>query len=69
MAALGRIGDSASAEVLWKVIDSQERATLRIKKSVITEPFSAKDIDTLVATKSRAIEKLSVFIAKEIKIL
>jgi uncharacterized lipoprotein YmbA len=53
-------------EVFWKVIDPQQTTTLRIKRSVITEPFTATDYDTLVATKSRAIEKLSQIITKEI---
>ena len=64
----GRMGKGDGLlEVLWKVIDPQERTTLRIRKSVITEPFTATDYDTLVATKSRAIEKLSQIITKEIK--
>ena len=64
----GRMGKGdVLLEVLWKVIDPQERTTLRIRKSVITEPFTATDYDTLVATKSRAIEKLSQIITKEIK--
>jgi uncharacterized lipoprotein YmbA len=64
----GRMGKGdVLLEVLWKVIDPQETATLRIRKSVITEPFSAKDFDTLVATKSRAVEKLSILISQEIK--
>ena len=56
-------------EVLWKVIDAQKKTMLRMKKSVITEPFTATDYDTLVAAKSRAVEKLSKFISEEIKTL
>lgn len=64
----GRMGKGdVLLEVLWKVIDPQQKTTLRIKKSVITEPFTASDYDTLVATKSRAVEKLSKFIAQNIK--
>ena len=66
----GRIGKKdVLLEVLWKVIDSQDKTTLRIKKSVITEPLMATDYDTLVAAKSRAIKKLSDIISKEINIL
>jgi len=53
-------------EVLWKVIDPQKNTTLRMKKSVITEPFTATNYNTLVAAKSRTIGKLSEFISKEI---
>ncbi|MGD8493351.1 MAG: PqiC family protein [Desulfobacterales bacterium] len=63
----GRMGKGdVLLEVFWKVIDPQQTTTLRIKRSVITEPFTATDYDTLVATKSRAIEKLSQIITKEI---
>ncbi len=54
-------------EVLWKVVDAQNNTTLRMKKSVVTEPFTATNYNTLVAAKSRTIGKLSEFISKEIK--
>ena len=53
-------------EVFWKVIEPQKQATLRIKRSVIREPLPARDYDTLMVTKSLAIEKLSFLIAQEI---
>jgi hypothetical protein len=62
----GRTGKAnVLLEVLWKVVDPQQKTTLRIKKSVITEPFAAMNYDTLVAAKSRAVENLSKLIAKE----
>ncbi|MGD9089813.1 MAG: PqiC family protein, partial [Desulfobacterales bacterium] len=46
----GRMGKGdVLLEVFWKVIDPQQTTTLRIKRSVITEPFTATDYDTLVA--------------------
>ena len=53
-------------EVFWKVIEPQKQTTLRIKRSVIKEPLPAKDYDTLMVTKSQAIEKLCILIIKEI---
>lgn len=64
----GRMGKGdVLLEVLWKVVDVQNNTTLRMKKSVITEPFTVTDYNTLVAAKSRTIGKLSKVIAKEIK--
>ena len=66
----GRLGKGdVLLEVLWKVIDPRQKATLRIKKSVISEPLTAEDYDTIVATKSLAIQKLSKIISKEINAL
>ncbi|MBT8363487.1 MAG: PqiC family protein [Deltaproteobacteria bacterium] len=64
----GRMGKGdVLLEVLWKVVDVQNNTTLRMKKSVITEPFTVTDYNTLVAAKSRTIGKLSKVISKEIK--
>lgn len=66
----GRMGQGeVLLEVLWQIIDSQNQATLRIKKSVIREPLAATDYDTLVAAKSRAVEKLSKYISQEFNML
>ena len=63
----GRMGQGeVLLEVLWQIIDPQNQATLRIKKSVIREPLAAKDYETLVATQSQAIQKLSELIVKQI---
>jgi uncharacterized lipoprotein YmbA len=56
-------------EVFWKVIEPQKRTTLLIKRSAIKEPLTATDYQTLIATKSRAIAKLSKLITKEINSL
>ncbi len=53
-------------EVFWKVIEPQKQAPLRIKRTVIREPLPAKDYDTLMITKSQAIEKLCKLIVHEI---
>ena len=66
----GRMGqEEVLLEVLWQIIDPQNQATLRTKKSVIREPLAATDYETLVATQSRAIQKLSELIIQQISSL
>lgn len=63
----GRWGQDVLLEVFWRVIEPQKQTTLLAKKSVIKEPFSAKDYETLISTKSRAVATLSRKIAREIQ--
>ena len=65
----GRMGKDVVLEVFWKVIDPQNNATLRFKKSVIKEPLPDETYDTLIVTKSRAVEFLSIIIVNEINSL
>ena len=53
-------------EVLWKVIDPQKQKTLIVKKSVINEPFTATDYDSLIVAKSQAVSFFSDKIVQEI---
>lgn len=63
----GRFGqDDVLLEVFWRVIDPQKQKTLIAKKSVINEPFSATDYDSLIAAKSRAVSYFSDKIIHEI---
>lgn len=63
----GRMGEDVLLEVFWKVIDLQKKTTLSVKTSVITEPLPDKSYETLIATKSKAVENLSDLIIKEIR--
>lgn len=63
----GRWGQDVLLEVFWRVIEPQKQTTLLAKKSVIKEPFSAKDYETLISTKSRAVATLGRTIAREIQ--
>ena len=54
-------------EVFWKIINPQKKEILRFERSVIREPLVAEGYDTLIATKSQAIEKLSKLIVYEIR--
>ena len=65
----GRMGKDVVLEVFWKVIDPQNKATLRFKKSVIKEPLPDETYDTLIVTKSKAVESLSGIIVNEINSL
>ncbi len=63
----GYWGQDVVLEVFWKVIDPRKGTTLRVKTSVISEPFTANDYKALVSTKSQTVAELSNKIASEIK--
>ena len=63
----GRQDQDVVLEVFWKIIDTQKKEILRFERSVIKEPLTAGDYDTLIAVKSQAVEKLSNLIVNEIK--
>ena len=63
----GRHDQDVVLEVFWKIIDPQNKEILRFERSVIREPLTARDYDTLIAAKSQAVEKLSKLIINEIK--
>jgi hypothetical protein len=65
----GRMGEHVFLEVFWKIIDPQKGATLSVKKSVIREPLPDETHETLIVTKSKAVESLSEIIVIEINIL
>jgi uncharacterized lipoprotein YmbA len=62
----GRLGEDVLLDVVWKVIDLQKGATLRVKKSVIKKPLADKTYETLIITKSKAVASLSDIIVNEI---
>jgi len=63
----GQWGKSVILDVIWKIADRSGQKILAVKKSVITEPLSAEDYETLVATESRAIAQLSREIVQQIR--
>jgi len=62
----GQWGKDVLLDVTWRVSDRAGQKTLAVKKSVITEPLPTADYEALVASKSRAIGRLSREIAREI---
>ncbi|MDX1709437.1 MAG: PqiC family protein, partial [Desulfobacterales bacterium] len=63
----GRQDQDVVLEVFWRIIDPQNKEILRFERSVIREPLTAGDYDTLIAAKSQAVEELSKIIVNEIK--
>jgi hypothetical protein len=53
-------------EVFWTVIDLQKGTTLRVKKSVITEPLPDETYEGLIISQNKAIASLSSIITKEL---
>lgn len=65
----GRRGQDVLLEVFWTVIDLQKGTTLRVKKSVITEPLPDETYEGLIVTQNKAVASLSSIIAKELNML
>ena len=63
----GQLGENVVLDAVWRVSDQKSQKTQAVKTSVIKEPLSAPDYDTLVAAKSQAIAQLSREIAQEIQ--
>ncbi|MGD2097668.1 MAG: PqiC family protein [Desulfobacterales bacterium] len=62
----GRKGQDVLLEVFWTVIDLQKGTTLRVKKSVITEPLPDETYEGLIISQNKAIASLSSIITKEL---
>lgn len=65
----GRKGQDVLLEVFWTVIDLQKGTTLRVKKSVITEPLPDETYEGLIISQNKAIASLSSIITKELSSL
>lgn len=63
----GQLGENVVLDVVWRVSDQESQKVQAVKTSVIKEPLSAADYETLVAAKSQAIAQLSREIAQEIQ--
>ncbi len=63
----GQMGENVVLDVVWRVSGQESQKIQAVKTSVIKEPLSAPDYDTLVAAKSQAIAQLSREIAQEIQ--
>jgi uncharacterized lipoprotein YmbA len=62
----GRLGDSVVLNATWSVTDTRGRKALAVKRSVITEPLTADDYESLVVASSRVLDELGRQIAAEI---
>ncbi len=65
----GRLGESVLLNVTWSITGQDDKGAPVVRKSIITEPVSAKDYEALVAAKSRALAALSSEIVEEIRSL
>jgi uncharacterized protein len=63
----GQLGENVFLDVVWRVSGRESQKILATKASVINEPLSVADYETLVAAKSQAIAQLSREIAQEIR--
>jgi uncharacterized lipoprotein YmbA len=63
----GQLGENVVLDVVWRVSGRDSQKIQAVKTSVIKEPLSAADYETLVAAKSQAIAQLSREIAQEIR--
>ena len=65
----GSLGGDVSLIARWAILEGKERKIVLMRKSTIIEPSGAKDYEAMVATNSRALEKLSREIAEAIRTL
>ena len=63
----GQLGENVFLDVVWRVSGRESQEILATKASVINEPLSVPDYETLVAAKSQALAQLSREIAQEIR--
>jgi len=63
----GQLGEQVLLKVTWSVMNQGGTDELVIKNTLIKEPLSAKDYETLVAAKSQALATLSRAIVYEIR--
>lgn len=63
----GQLGEEVVLDVVWRISGRESQKIEAAKASVIKEPVSAADYETLVAAKSQAIAQLSREIADEIR--
>ncbi len=62
----GRLGNGVRLNAAWTVKDHDSNGVLATRRSVIQEPASSNDYDSLVAAQSAAVAALSTKIADEI---
>ena len=65
----GRLGESVVLNATWSVTDGRGRKALAVRRSVITEPLSSTDYESLVSASSRVLDGLGRQIAHEVKSL
>ena len=65
----GPVGGDVSLIARWGIFEGKERKLVSVRKSTIIEPSEGKGYEAMVATDSRALEKLSREIAETIKSL
>jgi uncharacterized lipoprotein YmbA len=63
----GQLGENVFLDVVWRVSGRESQKILATIASVINEPLSVPDYETLVAAKSQALAQLSREIAQEIR--
>jgi uncharacterized lipoprotein YmbA len=63
----GQMGENVLLDVVWRVSGQESQKIQTVKTSVIKEPLSAPDYESLVAAKSQAIAQLSREIARELR--
>ena len=60
-------GKTVTLDIRWKIIDPRSKKTLRMAKSVVTEPAKEPGFDSVVSAASRAIGAVSREIAVAIR--